>query len=147
MAKDFWLGTPNQDKHGVSSEKLDNLVKSPFVSAQIDFTATGATNAIYIPAGTIVTKVGIVSKVAMTSGDVDVGDSTTADLFIDGLSVLAADEIKFGGVAGTAGADPNGGKYYSAASYIVVTVNGTPDAGSPYIIAYFDTDDSGVISW
>ena len=149
MAKDFWLGTPNQDKHGVSSEKLGNLVKSPVVSAVIDVTATGATNAIYIPAGSIVTKVGVLAKVAIAggSGDIDVGDSTTADYYIDGLTALGTNEIAWGGETGTNAADPHGGKYYPTASYIVVTVTATPAAGSPYIIAYFDTDDSGVISW
>jgi hypothetical protein len=142
-----YLGEAGQEFTKISTAKLKALLKSPLISSQIDCkAATGYTNAVYVPAGAIVKAVGVIADTALSggSGDIDVGDSTTVDLYIDGLTALAANQIAMGGEAGTNAADPHGGKYYSAETAIRVRIIATAAAGSIRVLVWYDIDDSGI---
>jgi len=140
-----WIHLGNKiDKFKISSEKLEAMLKCPLKSALIDCNAaTGTINAVAIPAGAYVYRVGVLAVTALAGGspDIDVGDGTTADLYIDGLSALAANQLAMGGEAGSASADPHGGKYYETADTIDVKITATGAAGSIKILVWYDVDD------
>ena len=143
----YYLGEQGQERTKVSENRMWAIVNSPLISAQIDVNAaTGLTNALTIPAGYLVTQVAVIADTAVSggSGDVDVGDGTTADLYFDGLSALAANVIANAGAPGTASADPHAGKYYASEDTIDVTINATAAAGTIRVIADLVYDAHGI---
>ena len=138
-----YLGSRKQ-ANKIIDGRVEALIQSPLVSAEIDCNAaTGLIYGVTVPAGGLVRQVGVFGKTALAggSGDIDVGDGDTKDLFIDGLTALAVNEIAMGGEAGTNAADPHGGKYYADGDTIDAFINGTAAAGTIKILVWYDLID------
>jgi len=136
----------NQNDFAISPKKLNAFLDSPLISDEINLSsATGATDAVEVPAGAIVKQVGLLCTATVSggSGDVDVGDGTVADRFIDGLATMVENEIVFGP---NGNSDEVGGVYYSTQTTIKVTVNGTPSQGCARVLVWYDIDDTGVLT-
>lgn len=112
--------------------------ESPLVSSAIGITATGTTEAVEIPAGAYVTAVQVLCTGAVASADIDVGDGSSTDRFIDGVTTMAANDIITApNVASGAACDEVAGHYYSTADTIDVKVNATATSGTIQLLVYY----------
>ena len=119
-------------------EKLGrSKVVEPIVSSAISIAATGVTEAVSIPAGAYVFRVGLLATVALANADVDVGDGDDPNRFIDGVTTLTEYDMLMSGVpANPVAGKPCGGHYYAAADTIDLDVN-TASTGTVKVLAWY----------
>ena len=146
------------DKNNPSSGKYEgagnaaNSGEQMVASRILDFdaTAAAAVQAVSIPLGATVTKVVLVFTTALVSGDVDVGDGSSADRYIDGITAADAAEVVVAPFpysttsasnADFTAHDEQAGRYYAAADTIDVTVNATATAGSGRVLVWYTLGD------
>jgi len=104
---------------------------------------SGIIKKVSIPAGAYVTKVALLCTAAIATQDLDVGDGSNVDRFIDGIvSASAGDMIVAPHTVGTTVAGGiSGGKYYAAADTIDVITNitgtGDDEAGSAKLLVWY----------
>ena len=131
----------DRQRYEITTDKAKALVDSPYLSAAVAVTATGATKVFDIPEGAYVSNVGLVAQGAVTSTDIDLGFAADTDYFIDGVTALAtAGNVVMAPIPTVAaatsaiGVAPLGDRYFSAATPMILTVNAT-GAGSVKVIA------------
>jgi len=121
-----YIGMPQQNKHTTSPGRLKCICDSPVVSAAIAVNAAATTAAVDIGPEEIVHKVMLWCTGANISGaDIDVGDGTVADKYLDGVDTILKNDIVGSGLGGAVGADPVQGCYYPSGGTINVKVNAT----------------------
>lgn len=133
----LYINGRNVDKF--TATKLKAIVDCPIISAAISVKATAAavTEAIQVPAGAYVYRVGVLATGAVAGADFDVGDGTITDRYIDGITTLAANDIAMSGLGGAVNADPVGGHYYSTADTIDVLMNATATTGTIKLLVWW----------
>lgn len=111
------------------------------VEAVINFADKGALIAdtvrlLKIPAGAVVMAVHVLTVTqGTTSGTMNIGDGTTADLF-DAAIALDAAAGTFVGTSGTESTlAATSGKYYAAAGYIIGTIAGANMVAGKYVVS------------
>lgn len=108
------------------------------VSQEIDATATNTTTAaVYVPAGSYVTRCALLATATVSGADIDLGDGDTADRFLDGVTDIAINDIVQSGLGSAVGADPRTGHYYSSADSIDVTTNIIGTSGSVKVLVWY----------
>ena len=102
------------------------------ISDAISVAATNTTTTVVsIPLGAYVTKVEMLSTVALANCDVDVGDGDSADRYIDGVTTMTQyDIVGAPNVASGAACDEVNGRYYAAADTIDIVENTTGSANT-----------------
>lgn len=124
----IFIGSPQQNKLSTSPGRVQGLVDSPVTSAAIPVNAADTLAAVEIGPEVIVHKVMLWCTGASISGaDIDVGDGTVADKYIDGADTILKNDIVGSGLAGAVGADPVQGCYYPSGGVINVKINATVD--------------------
>lgn len=123
-------------------KQLKAYIDSPVISVEISATATGSTNAVYVPAGSFIERVGIMATGTIATADIDVGDSGDTDRYIDGLTTLSKDNIAWAPIPSpTVAMEEASGHYYSTGTYIAAKVNATGGSTSAFkVIAMYRTD-------
>lgn len=107
-------------------------------SQEIDVTSSGDTTAaVYVPAGSYVTRCALLATATVAGGDIDLGDGDTADRFLDGVTTIAINDIVQSGLGSAVGADPRTGHYYSSADSIDVTTNASATTGSVKVLVWY----------
>jgi len=133
----LYLGS-NQNKHQISSIRLQGVCDSPIISAGIRIGTAGTTDAVEVPPLSIVTKVGIWNDgTAISGATLSVGVEGTIDKFLGAVSTIAADDIKMSGLAGTVNADPVGGAYFASGGVIQLGVGAGTDDSTVKILVWF----------
>ena len=118
-----YLGNKN-NKLQMSSIRLQGLCDSPLISSGIRVNSSATTNAVEVPPLSIVHKVGLwASATALASVSIDVGVEGTIDKFLDGVTDVAANDIKYSGLGGGVNADPVGGAYFASGGVIQLAVD------------------------
>ena len=130
------------------SEFIDaDTVKSAYTSSwylsdEVDLTSTGVSKCLKIPPFTYLLDVRVLVTEVITAGsmDVDVGDATNADMFIDGWdgtsgSVGGNTILSFGQAASATEAGQKTGKYYEDADSLDIDVNVVAGAGKIRLLA------------
>jgi len=118
-----YLGNKN-NKFQMSSIRLQGMCDSPLISAGIRVNASATTNAVEVPPLSIVYQVAVwASATAIASASINVGVAGTIDKFIGALTTIAANDIVYSGLAGTANADPVGGAYFPSGGVIQLSVD------------------------
>ena len=119
-----------------------------YTSGELDLTSTAGVYPVFpIPAGAYVLEVKVLVTAAITAGsmDIDVGDGTDADRFIDGWDGTAGsvdvNTIHSFGISSSAtevGVDT--GAYYSSADTLDVDINTVAGAGKIKLLILLATD-------
>jgi len=107
----------------IDEDRLADFTVCPRISAEVALDATGTTNLIEVPPGTLITKVALWNNSDTALGgaaDVDVGLSGDTDKFIDGLAELVANDITISST----------GAYTANGDTVSITVNTAAAAGS-----------------
>ena len=114
------------------------------ISKAISIAASNTTTAaVSIPKGAYVTKVAVLSTVAVTTADIDVGDGDNVDRYFNGIVTIPQYDIMVSGGAADAVASTGdvGGRYYAAADTIDVIENNTGTlvvpAGSIKVLVWY----------
>jgi len=116
-------------------------VKNPIISSAISVTsATGTTLIGEVPAGSYVYRVGLMATATVATATLDVGDASTKDRFLDGITDIAVNDIKMSGLGGAVGADPVTGHYYSAQTPIYLNVVATGALGTVKGLIWYTPD-------
>ena len=99
-----------------------------------------AIDAIKIPTGCRITRLVNLIETAWdgTTPTLDVGDSTTGDLFLDGVDIDTNGDLDVADIAATSGFAK-----YTAPTYITLTLNvtGTPSQGAGVLIVEYIADE------
>ena len=136
-----YLGNKN-NKLQMSSIRLQGLCDSPLISSGIRVNSSATTNAVEVPPLSIVHEVGLwASATALASVSIDVGVEGTIDKFLDGVTDVAANDIKYSGLAGGVNADPVGGAYFASGGVIQLAVGAgaTMDSTVKVLVWYTGT--------
>lgn len=135
-----YLGNKS-NKLQMSSIRLQGMCDSPLVSSGIRVNASATTNAVEVPPLSIVYKVGIwASATAIAAATLSVGVSGTIGKFLDSITTIAANDVIYSGLAGTANADPVGGAYFASGGVIQLAVGaGTLDSTVKVLVWYTGT--------
>lgn len=134
----------NSDSRTAMSEErfTAKCVDNPLISDAIAVDATGTTQAVAVPDNAFVEKVGLYAKGALSTAEIDVGDGDVADRYLDGVTTIAAGDMKQSGLAGAVDADPVTGHYYSSSDTIDVTVVATGASGGTLLLfVWYDIMD------
>ena len=136
-----YLGN-KKNKFQMSSIRLQGMCDSPLVSSGIRVNSSATTNAVELPPLSIVHKVALwASATALASVSIDVGVESTIDKFLDGVTDVAANDIKYSGLAGGVNADPVGGAYFASGGVIQLAVGAgaTMDSTVKVLVWYTGT--------
>ena len=107
--------------------------KPTVISDAISTAATNTTTAaVSIPLGAYVTKVQVLSTVAVANANVDVGDGDNVDRYFDGITTMTQYNILQAPAtaSGVVGTGEVAGRYYAAADTIDVIENTTASANT-----------------
>lgn len=141
MAHGFNYPT-GQNSRRVDKDKFRAMVECPVISANTRIYAAGTTSLIEIPPGAIITRVGLWNTgTAFTSASVSVGTTGNLGLFLDKVSDMGVNAIKFSGLGGTVNANPMSGQYWPDGGTIKLAVTtsstpGTDDASVKVLVWY-----------
>jgi len=125
------------EKNKLSPGRIEGLVESPLISASIRISTVATLDAVNIPPGVIVTKVGMwCYGSAFSSATLEVGVSGVIDKFFGKVSDMTANDVIFSGLGGTVAADPVGGAYFASGGTIQVGVTAT-DEGTVKILVWY----------
>ena len=125
------------------NSKFYNTLSPTVQSDAISVAATNTTTkAVDVPIGAYVTKVMMLSTIALANCDVDVGDGDSADRFIDGVTTMTQyDIVGAPNIASGAACDEVNGRYYVASDTIDVVENTTGSAdtaaGSVKVLVWY----------
>lgn len=141
----LYVGNPNSDNLMVDRDRLWAMLNMPISSTLFGVLAATAVVKtpivqVDVPAGAYVYRVALRCKTAYAggSGDLNVGDDSVTDRYIDGLAALAVNDIAVAPVPNNpVNADPVGGHYYASADTIDVRIVATGAAGSMYLDVWY----------
>jgi hypothetical protein len=121
-----------------SESKANALVDMPKISKAITFAATGTiTQALVIPAGAYVYRVGVLATTAVASGDFNVGDGVATTRYLNGITTMRQYDIIMGQTTGAVTCDMVGGHYYAAEDTIDVQVVATATTGTVKVLVWY----------
>ena len=143
MSDRIYIGNKG-NKFSSKSFRLQGLLDSPLVSDDIRISTCGTYSAVDVPPGAIVHKVGLWNKgTAISGATLNVGYGGTYDVFLDGVSAMAVDDIVMSGVGGTVAADPVGGRFFADGVTIKLQVaTGGSDESTVKVLVWWTGSDA-----
>jgi hypothetical protein len=129
-----------KERFGLSENKGRAIAECPKVSKAISVVATAGTpiQAVVVPAGAYVYRVGVYCVAAVTSGDgFSLGDGGGTNRYIHAVTAMRIGDIMYGGQAGAVSGDHVHGHYYSTEDTIDVTLYGTATTGTIKVLVWY----------
>uniref|UniRef100_A0A6M3IUN4 Uncharacterized protein n=1 Tax=viral metagenome TaxID=1070528 RepID=A0A6M3IUN4_9ZZZZ len=138
-----YMGLPQSNERETTHFRAKAVVKSPLISTGIRIGTAGTTNAVDVPPGAIVYRVGLWNAgTAIAGATLSVGVVGVIDKFLGVVSTIAAADIVFSGLAGGVNADPVGGAYFASGGTIQLGVAalGIADSTVKILVWYTGTN-------
>ena len=125
-------------RFAVSLAKAKSIVDNPHYSSEVSImAATGKVEALTVPAGSYVWRVGLYARTAIAAADLNVGDGAATTRYLNGITTARAGDIIWSGQAGAVSGDMVGGHYYASEDTIDLIKIATGTTGSVRVVAWW----------